>query len=371
MRTLVVSDLHLGTHTHNDVLRRPGLRAPLLEAVQSADRLVLLGDAIELRHGPVRDALAAAREVFAGLGEALGAGGEVVIIAGNHDHHLAEPWLERRARKSAPPPLSLESAVDWRAGETLATIARWLAPASVRSAYPGVWLREKVYATHGHFCDRHTTVPMLERIGAGVMARIVHEPAGGPRRVEDYEATLAPIYAWIHAVAQSGGPDLGASSHGASAQAWQALSSPGEWPSWRARALAAGFPALVAALNRARLGPVRADLSGPSLRRAALASFAEVVARLQIAADHVIFGHTHRAGPLPTDDGVEWLMPSGTRLLNTGSWVHEPGFIGEAAAGSPYWPGRCVSLADDGPPELLGLLAAVAPEALRNPGPPA
>src|SRR6202012_2431865 len=101
--------------------------------------------------------------------------------------------------------------------------ASWLEPARVRAASPGVWLRDDVYATHGHYCDRHTTVPMFERIGAGMMAKIVHEPPPGPTTPEHYEAILAPIYEWITAIAERGGPDLGRSSHGASAQAWRAL----------------------------------------------------------------------------------------------------------------------------------------------------
>ncbi len=36
MRTIVVSDLHLGSSRHADLLRRPDLRAPLLEAVAEA-----------------------------------------------------------------------------------------------------------------------------------------------------------------------------------------------------------------------------------------------------------------------------------------------------------------------------------------------
>ncbi|MCW3024519.1 MAG: hypothetical protein JWR30_3841, partial [Conexibacter sp.] len=56
MRSLVVSDLHLGGRTGVDVLRDAGARAPLLAEVASADRLVLLGDTLELRHGPAREA---------------------------------------------------------------------------------------------------------------------------------------------------------------------------------------------------------------------------------------------------------------------------------------------------------------------------
>lgn len=294
--------------------------------------------------------------MIASIGEALGAGKEVIIVPGNHDHHLAEPWLERRARKGVPPPLGLESEVDHRAGETLATLARWLGPAQVRAAYPGLWLRGDVYATHGHYIDRHTTVPMFERLGAGAMARIVREPAGGPASTEDYEATLAPVYAWIHAVAQSGGPELGASSHGASARAWRTLAGSSGGSSFRRRALIASFPALVAAINLVRIGPVRADVSGPELRRASLKAMAEVVGRLRIGAEHVVFGHTHRAGPLPLDRGGEWRSAGGGRLVNSGSWVHEPDFLGDRPAESPYRPGFAVRVEGENAPAMVNLL---------------
>lgn len=350
-----------------DVLLQAERRAPLLEAVAAADRLVLLGDVLELRQRPVRDALRQARPALNALAEALGPGGEIVIVPGNHDHHLLGGWIDRRAREDRPPALDLELEVDWRAGETLATLARWLAPARVRAAYPGVWLRNDIYAMHGHYADRHTTVPMFERLGAGAMARIVGEPAEGPQRPEDYEAVLAPIYAWLHAVAQTGGPSLANSSHGASAQAWRTLEgrrdgAGGGGPSrrrrWRRRGLVLAFPAVVAALNRAHIGPLRADLSGPELRRAALRAVGEVVGRLKIDAGEVIFGHTHRAGPLPRDDDSEWLAPNGARLLNTGCWVHEPGFLGPRPDESPYRAGFAVRIEDDGPARLVNLLDA-------------
>ena len=91
----------------------------------------------------------------------------------------------------------------------LGALVESLAPARVRVAYPGVWLREDVYATHGHYGDRHNTVPILERLGAGLTVRVAGEPAGGPARAEDYEAALAPMYAWADAVAQSGGLRVG------------------------------------------------------------------------------------------------------------------------------------------------------------------
>jgi hypothetical protein len=334
-------------------LRRAELRAPLLAALDGVDRVVLLGDVLELRHGPVREPLAIAREFLAELGETLGAGGEVVIVPGNHDHHLLDPWLERRSRRGAPPPLGLESAVDWRAGEPLATVARSLGAPAVRAAYPGLWLRDDVYAMHGHYSARHTTIPMFERLGAGAMARFVGEPPGGPARAEDYEATLAPLYAWIHAVAQSAGANV-AGSQRTSSRAWRTLARRNGGRSLRRRAVVTAFPAVVAGLNRAGLGPLQSDVSMPALSRAGLRATAQVIAGLGVAAPHVIFGHTHRGGPWPGDDETDWATPGG-RMINAGCWVYDRPFVGEGSK-SPYWPGACVVLGDAGAPELRRLL---------------
>jgi hypothetical protein len=104
---------------------------------------------------------------------------------------------------------------------------------------------------------------------------------------------------------------------------------------------------------------VRSDLSGDALRRNALDALGEVVARLQIGADHVVFGHSHRAGPLPSDDITEWRTPSGAWLYNSGSWVHEPAFTGADGTQSPYWPGGAILVEDSDPataPQVLRLL---------------
>jgi hypothetical protein len=337
------------------VLRRAGPRERLLEAVAGVDRLVLLGDVIELRHGPMRDALAVAAPVLSSFGEALGPRGEVVVVPGNHDHELVRAWSERVSRRTAPPALGLSTELDWRAGEPLAVVAKALAPAQVSAAYPGVRLRDDVYALHGHYGDRHTTVPMLERLGAGAMALIVGQRDRSPASAEDYEATLAPLYAWMHAIAQNRGPELGRSSHGASARAWGALAG-GRRPGWRRRAMVAGFPVAIAALNRAGLGPLRAELSGPQLRRAGVQAAGEVVGQLGIDARYVLFGHTHRAGPLARDDRSEWAVAARTDLINTGCWVHEPAFLGRDPGVSPYRAGFAVRVGDAGPPELVNLL---------------
>ena len=341
------------------MLRQEEVRAALVEAVAGCDRLVLLGDTVELRHGPLRAALQAAEPVLRELGQALGPGGEALMLIGNHDHRLLRGWFERRAAAPAPAPLGLEETVDVRPDEPLATVAGWLAPARVRVSYPGVWLREDVYATHGHYSDRHYTVPIIERLGAALMTRVVAEPEGGPRRVEDYEATLAPMYAWIDSVAQSGGV-RGRGSGGLQVRAWRALQRPGGGRTLRGVGLAAAWAALIGALNRAELGPFERDVTAPALRRAGLAAFAEVLERLGVGAPYVIFGHTHRPGPLDGDPPSEWRVGS-TSLLNTGSWTYDRAFVGDWDRENPYRPGFCVTLEDSGPPRVLNLLDARVP----------
>jgi hypothetical protein len=73
----------------------------------------------------------------------------------------------------------------------------------------------------------------------------------------------------------------------------------------------------------------------------------------------VIFGHTHRAGPLEQDDPREWRTPSGNRILNSGSWVDQPDFLGDDPSSSPYRAGFGVLVDDEGAPELINLLDRV------------
>ncbi len=379
MRTLIISDLHLGSVSGADVLRRVELRAPLLAALSDVDRLVLLGDVLELRHGPPRDAMAAARPFFEDLGRAL-AGRELIVTAGNHDHALIEPWLARRAEEDDPPPLGVEQLLHpAQASPMLERIAEWVSPVRVLSAYPGLWVRPDVYATHGHYLDFHLTVPTLERLSVGAMSRLLGRPAEAFHCVEDYEAVSAPVFAWRDAVARDG--RTGDALNGVSmVGAWRALGGDSRGRSdrrrLRTRALVAAFPLAVAALNRAGLGPLRTDVSSGELRRAGLAAMGQVAARLGLGDAYVVFGHTHRAGPLPGDREQEWRgqaprshpshgpsdgraaqgVESGARLVNAGCWTYAPVFVTSSPAESPYWPGTCVLVEDSGPPVLRRLL---------------
>jgi hypothetical protein len=72
--TAVISDLHLGTRTEADLLRRPEVRETLMTELAAVDHVVLLGDTIELRDRHPSEALEAAattrwRRSSASLGE--------------------------------------------------------------------------------------------------------------------------------------------------------------------------------------------------------------------------------------------------------------------------------------------------------------
>jgi hypothetical protein len=365
VRTLVISDLHLGARSGVDVLRRASAQDALLAALDGVDRLVVLGDLLELRHGPVHDALEAARPVLRAIGERMGDDGEVVLVPGNHDFRLIAPWLEWRSRNGHEP-LGLQERAGPKASTGTRALARMLQPASLDVVYPGIWLDDGIYATHGHYLDRHVTVPSFERLGSGVLGRLLRAPADRAASPDDYEVALAPMYALLDAMAARVGDGRAAAPGNASARAWQRLSPDGRRDALRARALAGGFSLAVAALNRAGIGPLKADLSGVELRRASLRAMGEVVARLGIDARHVIFGHTHRSGPLPDDDRDEWRLAGGAQLLNTGCWVYESMYL-DRHWGSPYWPGGAAELEAGGDPRFVRLLEGIDAGELRPP----
>ena len=365
MRTAIVSDLHLGLSSGADLVRRESFRARLLEAIEGVDRLVLLGDVLELRDRPLREALDAAAPAFAELAGAL-RDAELVIVPGNHDHHLIEPWLDRRALDGADP-LALEQTGE-PVGLAFEAMAELADPIKPRFAYPGIWLRDDVYATHGHYLDRHLTVPTLERLGVGAIERVLGIPSPAPdplappgerdpRRVDEYERVQTPVYALLYGLAQA---TVGERRGGAdpSARLWRMIGGGGSRVA-RARSWLLGsvaVPGAVGLANRLGLGPVSPDLSAGAIGRAGFEAMGDVVDDLGISAAHVIFGHTHRrGGPEPARGALLW---------NTGSWVHSPGLLGDSAAVSPYWPGTVCLLGDDGEPELRHVLDALEPAEL-------
>jgi predicted phosphodiesterase len=366
--TAIVSDLHLGLGSGADLLRREGFRDRLIAELAGVDRLLLLGDVLELRDRPLREALTAAEPAIAALGEAM-AGREIVIVPGNHDHHLIEPWLERRTLAAATP-LELEQTGEPE-GLAFEALAAQAAEATVRFAYPGLWVRDDVYALHGHYLDRHLTVPTIERLGVAAIERLLGmPPIGGADplappgesaavEIDEYERVQTPVYALLFGLAQA---TVGERRGGAdpSARLWRMMGG-GESRSARLRGWLLGsvaVPGAVGVANRLGLGPVRSDLSAGAIGRAGFEAMADVVAALEIGAEHLIFGHTHRRGS-PRGE-------SPTKLWNTGSWVHSPGLLGPSAAVSPYWPGTICIVGDEGDPDLRHLLDGLGPDELAG-----
>jgi len=350
VRTAIVSDLHLGSASGEDLGRDPAMRQILLEEIREADRLVLLGDVLELRELPMARVLETVRPFFEELGEAM-AGRRVVLVPGNHDHRLAEPLLEEVALAGGP--LGLEHRA-LPSGEPATRIASWLGEAELSIAYPGAWLRDDVYATHGHYMDCHMTLPRMECIAAAAIMRAGGHPPYSATP-GDYERILRPIYGLAFGLAEAG---LARGATRPSERAWRSIS--GRRNGGRAShaaikaAVAAGVPASVWLLNRGFGADFDADLSSAAITRSGIAAATELTQRLQIEAAHTITGHTHRGGPEESE--AEWPLPGGGRLHNTGSWVYADAFHHPGAPPNPYWPGTVTWVEDEDAPRRVRLL---------------
>jgi hypothetical protein len=350
----IVSDLHLGLLDRTDVVSIAAIRERLLAALAESDHVVLLGDVVEMRERRVADVLDLSRPLFEGLGD-VAAGGRVTIVPGNHDHALAAPWLGRLRMDGRP----LEAAQEWEVGPgdgPLGRIAACLPDTEFRVAYPGIWLRDDVYATHGHYLDLPLTVPRVEAVAASVMARITGR-GGDAASAAEYEAALGPMYAFFAGLAESVSGESLRRRGSISRTVWQRANGHSRAGPWLISRVA--IPGVVGALNRLGVGPLEPGISGEDLLHGGLAAMRSVAGVLAPGAEHVLFGHTHRAGPLPGDDAAEWTTPGGTRLWNTGSWCHEPAFVGPPAHPGPYWPGTLVRLDESGLPRLSNVLEGV------------
>jgi hypothetical protein len=361
VRTAIVSDLHLGSGFGEDVLRDAAIRAALLEEVAGAGRLVLLGDALELRELPLGSVLEAARPFFEELGEAM-AGRPVLLVPGNHDHRLAEPLLEDL--ELAGEALGLEHRVP-PAGEAGHRIGGWLGDAALEIAYPGVWLRDDVYATHGHYMDCHMSLPRLECVAAAAIMR-AFPGTESPASPAAYERVLRPVYGLSYSLAQAG---LARRATRPSERVWRAISASRNGSGGRARRAAvlaaarAGIPATVWTLNKALRASFAPDLSAAAITRSGIDAATEMSERLALGEAHVITGHTHRGGPGEGEQG--WTLAGGGRLHNTGSWVFATAFHHPGTPPGPYWPGTVTWLEDDGPPRRARLLVERPHEDLR------
>jgi hypothetical protein len=356
VKTAIVSDLHLGTVTGADLARAGGPRERLLAAVDGADRVVLLGDTLELRELPFGEVLELARPFLQALGEVT-AGREVVLVPGNHDYQFGQRWLDELLLAGAP--LGPANVWDVRAGDGPAGRVGELMPRTeLKVAYPGLMLRPDVYAVHGHYLDLHLTVPRPEGLTAGLLGRVTGRGRESTSTA-GYEAVLGPMYAFYARLAESANSKGVRHGSSLSRNVWGRLTGERGGPLGRLLLGRVAIPGGVALLNRLGLGPLRADVSAVELRRAGLRAMCRVVEGLGVEAAHVVFGHTHRAGPLAGDDHSEWRTPAGTRLWNCGSWLHEPVFLRDGDRSNPYWPGTVIRLGDEGDPEVENVLPSL------------
>jgi Calcineurin-like phosphoesterase len=337
VRTLVISDLHIGGRLQHDVLRRREPLRLLLEAVANVDRLVLLGDIVELMEGRQQQAMMSAEPIMRALGARLGPERQVVIVPGNHDEPLIRAWSRSRGTE-----LGVDTAVPLDASPTLARLAAWLAPARVSAHYPGVWLTDRVWATHGHYLDRHLVPESAYGLARGLLGRPPRERA----LPADYERLRRPSLTratrWVPRAVAAVLDDLAEIVR------------------------AATMPRVKRRLLHPRIAPLTSMLLGAQMQRASIPALARVVRGLGIEPDWVVFGHVHRLGPLPGDDPRQWLGPGGQpRVLNTGSWLYEPLLVHRARPPHPYWPGGAVLLESGADPRAVGLLDQLGAAALH------
>jgi UDP-2,3-diacylglucosamine pyrophosphatase LpxH len=337
-RTLVVSDFHLGIGPRHAVLELARPQERLLAAVAQADRLVLLGDIVELLERPARRALPVAEPVLRAIGARLDPGAELVLVPGNHDRPLIEPWLARQKR-----PLQVDSAVPLDASPELRRVASWLGAERVAVRYPGAWLEPGVWATHGHYLDRH----LLPESSVGAARGLLGRMPGDGALPDDYERSRRPSLSRLRS----------------------RLPGVLRWPLEQVLefARATSMPAPPMRLVSAQMAPVTSRLLGLQMRHAAIPALARVVHRLGVRTDAVIFGHVHRLGPLPEDRDAQWRGPSGTmKVFNCGSWVYEPLLVHRASPPHPYWPGGAIVLESGRQPRAVGLLDDISGQELHR-----
>jgi UDP-2,3-diacylglucosamine pyrophosphatase LpxH len=337
LRTLVISDLHIGGRLDHGVLTKPEPLRRLLRAIDDVERLVLLGDVVELMEGRPREAMDVAEPIIRALGSRLGADREAVVIPGNHDGPLVRSWVRRRGTE-----LAADTPVHPGVTPVLERLCSWLAPARVSVRYPGAWLSERVWATHGHYLDLHLLPVSAYGMARGLLGR----PPRTSAQPIDYELARRP-----------------------------SLTRTTRWMPRPLAALlddaaellrASTMPRIQRGLLHRRIAPLTSTLLGMQMRRASIPALARVVHRLGVEADWVVFGHVHRLGPIAGDDLEQWRGPGGRpRILNTGSWVYEPLLLHRVRPPHPYWPGGAVLVEPGAEPRAVGLLDDLAADVLH------
>ncbi len=315
MRTLVISDIHLGQPGGVSVLSRPRPLAALLQALDGYDRLVLLGDIVEMHESHSDLTFPVAEPVLRRIAERLGQDKQVLFVPGNHDHALVQAWAQAKGAG-----LETENLVPGDASPRLARVLSWLEATRVEVHYPGVWLGEEIWATHGHYLN-HYLRP--------VSSYGLHPPM----RVS---ATRPAAFEYVGRHPE---PHL---RDGLLPDRWLDRHLP------------------------ARMAPLTSFALDRQMQRHSLPAMGKVVQALGVKASWIVFGHVHRRGPRSFDNHSLWRPGSGPTLVNTGSWRYEPVVVRGLNAVAPYWPGGAVSIGEDGIPRSVGLLDGLSERELLS-----
>jgi UDP-2,3-diacylglucosamine pyrophosphatase LpxH len=353
VRTLIISDLHLGLRSGIDVLRRPEPLARLLQAIDDVDRLVLLGDALEPLPRAARAQTSVAEQTLREIGRTLGPDRTVVVVPGNHDGRLVRSWALARGAS-----LGIADDVDLTATAELSMLASWLAPAQVRCSYPGFWVADRIWVTHGHYLDRH----LIPETAFGLRRSAILRHLGRRAPSDDVRGT-AIDYEWARRRSarrrRRGTTRQGYAGRLRDRPLATLLETAAAMTRLRA------IPQVPHLMMRANLAPMTARLVDAQMRGAAMPAMAEVAHRLGVDADWIVFGHVHRLGPR---DEPDWQpVPGGPRLLNTGAWVFEPVLIDRVQPPHPYWPGGAVIVESGAEPRAVALLDDLTRDQLTGP----
>jgi UDP-2,3-diacylglucosamine pyrophosphatase LpxH len=388
LATAILSDLHLGAAHGDDLLRYPYFCARLREQLDGIEHVVLLGDILDLRFQQLEEVLRTAGPFFEMLGEVLRTAHSprVTYIPGNHDYHYAVRLIED-AREQAilnEEAFALRQVVAPPAFFLARQLTRMLGTAAqVRVAYFYDTVESSegpIFLTHGHYLDLHIDSGPARLLN---LAQSVLAAAGqGPESITPdlYENLLRPQYELLHWIGQS--PAGGALQSRIYERLRGGRPADTAFSQFRKRALrraasAAGNVGLALAESIAnRMFKERLSLTSLAREaqveetiRAFSLSLENLQSYLPQGAHAVIFGHTHRPGPLEGIDAAErWMVNmrgQPTMVLNSGSWLYDDG----KARGPEYrpqrWPGSFILIPDQGPPRVVEVLADMTREQLE------
>ena len=362
MRTAVVSDLHLGGRPGRTSRATARCARRSSRRVSGADRIVLLGDVLELRERPLAESLEVARPVF----ERARRGARRPPGGARARQPRPRAWPSPGWRACGSTRAALPTETEWpvepeegAAGRIAALDAGRGADARLSRA-PSARRRLR----HPRPLPRPSPHDPAARVDRGVgdgardgARQVVAARPPTTRRCWPRSTRSTP--------ASPRAPRRRRSRAAATSRA--TCGGAAERPDGRPRSACGRFllgrvtiPGAVAALNGLGLGPFRATLTGEELRRAGLLAMARV-------ADGAGAGRRARdlrphPPPRPAArrragrvDHPRPAPSSGTPAAGS-----TRGRSSRPAAESPYWPGTVLTLDDEGPPRLENVLAGLS-----------